>query len=89
MARSAWRCSAVAPAPPSATCVDTAHGTPRWWAKRAMTACSEAWSSGNALIATTAGIATVVLHGTASDAEFATLAEAISGQLTELENEDA
>lgn len=41
------------------------------------------------VIATTAGIATVVLHGTASDAEFATLAEAISGQLTELENEDA
>ena len=41
------------------------------------------------MIATTAGIATVVLHGTASDDEFATLAEAISGQLTELENEDA
>jgi hypothetical protein len=39
------------------------------------------------VLATTAGIATVVLHGTASDEEFATLAGAIRSQLNELENE--
>lgn len=39
------------------------------------------------VLATTAGIATVVLHGTGSDEEFATLADAIRTQLTELEDD--